>query len=111
MLVGDYTDLLVLLISHAKNYRTYLLFFRPKARWASQKENRCWNIPVMRALLGSVVTNNMLFLLAILGCDTTSGVYGLRKSLTKISTGVIVGLLFIVTMLEVSRLLSPVSLI
>lgn len=35
----------------------------------------------MRAILGSVVSKNILFLHAILGCDTTSGVYGMGKKL------------------------------
>ena len=78
--VGDDTDLLVLLICHAKNVR-HNVFFKPETRRASQKGNRCWNIPTMRALLGSVVTNNIMFLYAIHGCATTSGVYGLVKKL------------------------------
>ena len=52
-----------------------------QARRAGQKGNRCWNIPAMRSLLGSVVTNNIMFLHAIHGCHTTSGVYGLGKKL------------------------------
>ena len=36
----------------------------------------------MRALLGNDVTNNILFLHAILECDTKSGVYGLEKKLS-----------------------------
>ena len=35
----------------------------------------------MRAILGSVVTNNIMFLHAIIGCDTTSGVHGLGNIL------------------------------
>ena len=78
VLAVDDTNLLVLLIYHAKNV-SYHVFFRPETRLANQKGNRCWNIPAMRALLGSVITNNILFLHDILGCDTTSGVYGLGK--------------------------------
>ena len=80
VLVEDDTDLHVLLIYHAKNVR-HNVFFRPETRRASQKGNRGWNIPVMRSHLGSVVTNNIMFLHAIHGCDTTSGVYGLGKKL------------------------------
>ena len=80
VLVGDDTDLLVLLIYHAMNVR-HNIFFRPEIRRASQKGNRCWNIPAMLSLLGSVVTDNIMFLHAIHGCDTTSGVYGLGKKL------------------------------
>ena len=81
VLVGDDTDLLVLLIYHSKNVR-HNVFFRPETRRATQQGNRYWYISAMRALLGSVVTNNIMFLHAILGCDTTSGVYGLGKKLS-----------------------------
>ena len=80
VLVGDDIDLLVFLIYHAKNVR-HNVFFRPETRRASQKGNICWNIPAMRVLLGNVGTNNIMFLHAIHGCDTTSGVYGLGKKL------------------------------
>ena len=43
VLVGEDTDMLVLLIYHAKNVR-HNVFFRPETRRASQKGNRCWNI-------------------------------------------------------------------
>ena len=39
VLIGDDTDLLALLIYHAKNVRHNVLF-RPETRWASQKGNR-----------------------------------------------------------------------
>ena len=80
VLVGDDTNLLVILIYHAKNVR-YNVFFRPETRRTSQKGNICCNIPAIRTHLGSVVTNNIMFLHAIHGCDTTSGVYGLGKKL------------------------------
>jgi len=81
VLVGDDTDLLVLLIYHAKNV-IHTVYFRPETKRSSQKGNRCWNIPAIRALLGNIVTNNILFLHAILGCDTMSGIYGLGKKLS-----------------------------
>ena len=81
VLVGDDIDLRVLLIYHAMNVR-HNVFFRPETRQASQKGNTCWNIPAMWTLLGSVVTNNIMFLHAILWCDTTSGVYCLGKKLS-----------------------------
>lgn len=87
ILVGDDTDLLVLLIHHANNVR-HNIFFRPEPKGGNEKGTKCWNILAMRAFLGSVVTNNILFLHAILGCDTTSGIYGLGKklSVTKIKS-------------------------
>ena len=80
ILVGDDTDLLVLLLHHANNLR-HNIFLRPESRQSNAKGNRCWNILAMQNLLGSDVTDNILFLHAILGCDTTSGVYGLGKKL------------------------------
>ena len=41
VLVGDDTDMLVLLIFHAKNVK-HNVFFSPESRRASQKGNRCW---------------------------------------------------------------------
>ena len=79
VLVGDDTDLFVLLIYHANNVR-HNVFFRPETRRASQNGNICRNIHAMRALIGSVVTNNIMFLRDILGCDTTSGVYGWARN-------------------------------
>ena len=80
VIVREDTDLLVLLNCHARNVR-HNIFFRPETKRLSQKRKRCWSIPAMRALIRSVVTNNILFLLAILWCDTTSGVYGLENKL------------------------------
>ena len=85
VLVGDDTDLLVFLIYHAKNV-SHTVYFRPETKRSSQNGNTCWNIPAIRALLGSMVTNNILFLHAILGCDTTSGIYGLSKKLSILLT-------------------------
>ena len=79
VLVGDDIDLFVLLIYHAKNVRHHV-FYRPVTRGASKNGNICRNIPAMRALIGSVVTNNIMFLCAILGCDTTSDVYGWARN-------------------------------
>ena len=70
-------NMLVLLICHAKNVMHYV-FFRPETWRASQKGNRWWNIP---SLLGCSVTNKIMFLHNMLGCDTTSGVSGLVKVL------------------------------
>jgi len=81
VLVGDDTNLLVLLIHHAKDTR-HDIFFKPEPRRMSEKDNRCWNISRLQALLPSTIADNILFLHAILGCDTTSGVFGLGKKLS-----------------------------
>jgi len=71
----------MLLIYHAKNV-IHTVYFRPGTKRSSQKGNRYWNIPAIRALLESIITKNILFLHAILGCDTTSGIYGMGKKLS-----------------------------
>ena len=78
VLVGDDTDLLVLLIYRAKNVK-HNVFIRPET--GDGRVRREINA-AMRALLGSVVTNNIMFMHAILGCDTTSGVSSLGKKLS-----------------------------
>ena len=78
ILVVDDTDLLVLLIHHAKD-TTFTVFFRPEKKQASKLQGRCWNIKELRSALGSLVCDNILFLHALLGCDTTSRIFGIGK--------------------------------
>jgi hypothetical protein len=84
-LIGDDTDLLVLLCFHAKDTK-YNVFFRPEPRKHSQRPSRCCNIKATRSRLGDNIFNNILFIHAILGCDTISRVFSIGKSvaLTKI---------------------------
>ena len=79
VLIGDDTDLLVLLLHHAEMDR-HDVFFDPKPRQTSMK-NRVWCIKQSRQLLGPEVCNNILFIHAILGCDTNSHPFGLGKGL------------------------------
>ena len=76
VLVGDDTDLLVLLCYHRKADPNDL-YFRQKPR-ANSRESRVWNMLKVKAELGPAVCRNM-FLHAILGCDTTSRPYGIGK--------------------------------
>ena len=46
---------------------------------SSKKTSQCWNIAAIRESLGETVVNYILFAHAVLGCDTTSGVYGIGK--------------------------------
>ena len=78
MLVGDDTDLLVLLCYHAHD-TAHHVFFRPESRSNVKKRPKSWNITTTRATLGSLVCCNILFTHAILGCDTTSHIFGLGK--------------------------------
>ncbi|KAK3709221.1 hypothetical protein QZH41_004579 [Actinostola sp. cb2023] len=77
-LVGDDTDLLVLLCFHA-DMEMHDLFFMPEPRHRSTKPRRIWNIKETKLALGPSVCANILFVHAILGCDTISRVHGLGK--------------------------------
>ncbi len=85
VLVGDDTDLLVLLLYHA-DITCKDIFFCPEPKQNSKKQ-RIWNINKTKSDLGDKVCKNILFIHALLGCDTTSRLYGIGKgvALQKIS--------------------------
>ena len=76
-LVGDDTDLLTLLCYHA-TLDSHNIFFRPEPKKNSKKP-RVWNIKAVKEQLGPEICSNILFLHAVLGCDTTSHLYGIGK--------------------------------
>jgi len=77
VLVADDTDLLVLLLYHA-DPDCHDLFFVPEPK-SNAKKRRVWNIKSAKLQLGNDICQNILFIHAILGCDTTSRVYGIGK--------------------------------
>ncbi|KAG1672542.1 hypothetical protein GQR58_015942 [Nymphon striatum] len=77
VLVGDDTDLLILLCHHFKPGR-FDLYFQPEPKVTSKK-NRTWNIKLVKQDLGDAVCDGILFIHAILGSDTTSHVHGFGK--------------------------------
>ena len=88
VLVGDDTDLLVLLCHYAsKDDNDLFLIPEPKQKSILAKQKQ-WNIKTLVSTLGPESCRNLLFAHAILGCDTTSSVYGLGKgqSLKKLMT-------------------------
>ena len=78
VLVGDDTDLLVLMIYHG-DIDGKDLFFRPEPRQRS-KTSRVWNVRETKSALGPDMCSNILFIHALLGCDTTSRIHGLGKA-------------------------------
>ena len=78
VLVGDDTDLLILLCSYDRD-TSFKLFFRPEKKFSAKKPAKCWDIGLTREALGDSVCHNLLFAHAILGCDTTSRVFGIGK--------------------------------
>ena len=77
VLVGEDTDLIVLLCYHA-SLDSHDLFFRPEPK-KNTKKLCVWNIRATKEKLGQDICNNILFIHAILGCDTTSRLYGIGK--------------------------------
>ncbi|KAG1660829.1 Astacin-like metalloprotease toxin 1 [Nymphon striatum] len=78
VLIGEDTDFLVLLCHHSRNTQ-HNIFFMSEQKANVQKAPRCWNISVTRSVLGDDVCEYLLFVHAILGCDTTSRVFGIGK--------------------------------
>ena len=77
VLVGEDTDLIALLCYHA-SLDSHDLFFSPEPK-KNTKKLRIWNIRATKEKLGQNICNNILFIYAILGCDTTSRLYGIGK--------------------------------
>ena len=78
VLVGDDTDLLVLLCYHARQDGCDL-FFRPEPK-ANARGTRVWLMKKVQEQLGKEVCRSLLFLHAVTGCDTTSRLYGVGKA-------------------------------
>ena len=78
VLVGDDTDLLVLLCYHASE-DGYDLFYRPEPK-ANTRDARVWHMKKVKEQLGKELCRSLLFLHAITGCDTTSRLYGVGKA-------------------------------
>ncbi len=78
VLVADDTDILILLCFHTQPTTTNI-YLRPEPCRGTKKAPRCWSIAVLTHIFGPQICNNVLFAHAILGCDTTSHIYGQRK--------------------------------
>ena len=74
VIVGDDTDLLVLLCYHASKDGCDL-YLRPEPK-ANARGTRVWHMKRVKDQLGRDVCTNLLFLHAITGCHTTSRLYG-----------------------------------
>jgi hypothetical protein len=76
VLIGDDTDLLVLLCYHA-SAMSFPIYFQPRSK--PHREAVSWDIHKLQGHLGADVCQNILFIHAILGCDTTSKLHGFGK--------------------------------
>ena len=79
VVVGDDTDLLVLLCSRA-GPTSHNLFVRPEPKLTSRRQARCWNIEQVIKTLGRHVCDKLLVADGLLGCDTTLRLYSIGKS-------------------------------
>ena len=73
--VGDDTDLLVLLLHHTSEENNEVTL-RPQQR---SSKTKVWLIKEIKKQLPKSITDNILFIHAVLGCDTTSRLQGIGK--------------------------------
>lgn len=78
VVVGEDTDLFILLLHHAKADDNNIYFTgEPK----NGKSRKVWNIKIIKQSLWEIICNRILFWHAILGCDTTLRLFGVGKGL------------------------------
>ena len=75
-LVGDDTDLLVLLLHHARSIENDIIITPHK----NSKKSRNWSIVNAISQLPSHISENILFIHALLGTDTTSRIQGMGSA-------------------------------
>ena len=76
VLIGDDTDLLVLLLHHMPPHSKDIFFASDREK---NTKGRVWNIKEAKSKLGTFVCKHIPFLHAFLGCDTTSRLFGIGK--------------------------------
>ena len=74
-LIGEDTDLLVLLLHYMQQANKYLYFRSDKAN-----ADKLYHINELKIVLGEELCFQLLFLHAYTGCDTTSRIFGVGKS-------------------------------
>ena len=78
IVVGEDTYLLVLLLYHA-DLNSHKIFFKSDMKQNLRSETVIRDILSIKESLGVIVCKNILFIHAIAGCDTTSGLFGIGK--------------------------------
>ena len=79
VLIGDDKDLLVLQLHHAV-MDSHGVFLKSEPKKSTQ-QNKIWCITQSKQLRGPDVSDHILFIHAILGCDVSSRLFGLGKGL------------------------------
>jgi 5'-3' exonuclease len=79
VLVGEDTDLLILLCYYFRKNTAHSLYLMSEPKKGSLNPRQYLDIGKVREALGDTVCENILFIHAYLGCDTTSRVFGIGK--------------------------------
>ena len=74
-LIGEDTDLLILLLYHATKQSKDLYFYSD----SQSKEIKVYDINIIKSALGEELSAQLLFTHAFTGCDTTSRMFGIGK--------------------------------
>ena len=77
--IGDDTDLLVILYYHARNVKSFDIFFHPESKQFVRKKPITVSTHSAVRKLGMELCANILFIHALLGYDTVSSVLGFGK--------------------------------
>ncbi|CAC5408278.1 unnamed protein product [Mytilus coruscus] len=80
VLVGEDTDLLLLLCYHA-DMTARNIYFKSDTKKKTAKKFRIWDVKMTKTALGEETCSFLSFIHAILGCDTTSQVHGIGKGI------------------------------
>ncbi|KAK3735524.1 hypothetical protein QZH41_001205 [Actinostola sp. cb2023] len=78
VLVGDDTDILVLLCHYTSPDDGCDVYFKPEPK-ANSMKRRVWNVKKVKQQWGADVCGSILFIHAFVGCDTTSRLHGIGK--------------------------------
>ena len=80
ILLREDADLFVLLLHYASQNASKI-FLCPEPKQNAARRSRVWDTQLCQQALGSDMCENILFVHAILGCDTTSSFYRIGKGL------------------------------
>ena len=75
--IRDDTDLLVLLLYYARNTKSFDTLFHPEPKQFTRKKPITVSIHSAVRKLGMELCENIIFIHALLGCDTISSVLGI----------------------------------
>ena len=79
ILVGEDTDLLILLIYFA-DLKGHKIYLKSETKQYSKRKMTLLDIQLIKKSLGLLVCTNILFIHSIARCDTTSALFGIGKS-------------------------------